>query len=63
MLHVLHSGRAGVREYYDHTLGKHIQSHFDDERALRQREAYRKALEQKEQRIMEKYRKYEEVES
>ena len=63
MLHVLHNGREGVREYYDHTLGRHIRTHFADEKALRQREAYRKALELKEEKIMEKYRKYEEVES
>lgn len=62
MLHVLHKGRDGVKEYYNHTLGRHIDSHYKDERALRQREAYRKALEKREEKIMEQYRHFEEAE-
>jgi len=60
MLHVLQNPREGAKEYYNHTIGKHISSHFKDERSFRQREAYRKALEVKEAKIMEQYKIYEE---
>ena len=63
MLHVLQNPRDGVKEYYNHTVGRHLDSHFKDERAMRQREAYRKALEKKETLIMEQFKKYEEKES
>ena len=63
MLHVLQNPKEGIKEYYDHTFGRHIASHFKDEKALRQREAYRKALEKKEAKIMEQFKKYEEAEA
>jgi hypothetical protein len=63
MLHVLQNPKEGIKEYYDHTMGRHIESVFKDEKAKRQMESYRKALEKKEAKIMEQYKKYEETES
>lgn len=63
MLHVLQNPKEGIREYYNHTIGKNLETVWRDEKAKRQMESYRKALEKKEAKIMEQYKKYEEVES
>lgn len=61
LLHYLHSPWLGVDLFWDKAVMTGIRKHFEEERACRQREAYKKAIELREQKIMEQFKSYEET--
>ena len=49
----------GVKEFWNKAVMSGVEQHLEEEKACRQREAYKKAIEIKEMQILEEYKVYD----
>ena len=59
MLHVITNPVQGVKEYWEKLVNSNLVKDAKDDRAVRQREAYKKALEKKEREVMAQFAEFE----